>query len=88
MEIQARGTGHVTGVLAVSMAIQDLALSELVIATPGVASLPLMGDQEFLNVATDGLWDLVPNKKCMQALSKYFFEIIKIFFEVALRISY
>lgn len=48
MVIEARGTERVTVVFAVSRAIKDVAMSELVIATPGVASLPLTVKEELL----------------------------------------
>lgn len=61
--VQVRGTSRVNGVLAVSRAIGDLELKELVIARPDITSFFLSGDEEFILVASDGLWDVVSERE-------------------------
>ncbi|CAK1545186.1 unnamed protein product [Leptosia nina] len=53
------GTWRVNGQLAVSRAIGDAQYKPYVIARPEVVALDLDGDEDFLVVACDGLWDVV-----------------------------
>ncbi len=56
------GTWRVGGVLAVSRAFGDRPLKRYVIATPAVAEESLTGEDEFLLLASDGLWDVMTNQ--------------------------
>lgn len=61
--VKVRGTYRVNGVLAVSRAIGDASLKDLVIATPDVTWFRLGGDEEFMIIATDGLWDVMTDEE-------------------------
>mmetsp|Transcript_14569 Transcript_14569/g.25418 ORF Transcript_14569/g.25418 Transcript_14569/m.25418 type:complete len:297 (-) Transcript_14569:908-1798(-) len=56
------GTWRVGGVLAVSRAFGDRPLKRFVISTPDVRDEQLSKDDEFLLLASDGLWDVVSNQ--------------------------
>lgn len=70
--VQVRGTSRVNGVLAVSRAIGDLELKELVIARPDVSTFQLTGDEHFVMVATDGLWDVISDKEGVDIVKRTF----------------
>lgn len=53
------GCVRVNGRLAVSRAIGDNGLKDLVISDPDVRVLSLNGKEDFLILACDGLWDFV-----------------------------
>lgn len=53
------GTWRVNGQLAVSRAIGDAQYKPYVIARPEIATVDLDGDEDFVVVACDGLWDFV-----------------------------
>ncbi|KAM3963010.1 LOW QUALITY PROTEIN: uncharacterized protein ACR2FA_002772 [Aphomia sociella] len=53
------GTWRVNGQLAVSRAIGDAQYKPYVTARPDLASVDLDGDEDFVVVACDGLWDFV-----------------------------
>lgn len=53
------GCDRVNGRLAVSRAIGDNGLKDVVIGEPDVVSIPLNGNEDFLLMACDGLWDFV-----------------------------
>jgi serine/threonine protein phosphatase PrpC len=54
---------RVMGILQCTRAIGDKDLRQYgVIPTPDVVSLPRTGQEEFLVLATDGLWDVVSNE--------------------------
>jgi serine/threonine protein phosphatase PrpC len=54
---------RVMGILQCTRAIGDKDLRQYgVIPTPDVLSLPRTGQEEFLVLATDGLWDVVTNE--------------------------
>jgi len=62
------GTWRVCGVLAVSRAFGDRPLKRYVIATPDIKEENLKDDDEFLILASDGLWDVMSNQvrlKCI-----------------------
>lgn len=48
------------GRLAVSRAIGDYGLKDVVIAEPDIRELTLTGNEDFLILACDGLWDFAP----------------------------
>lgn len=56
------GTWRVAGVLAVSRAIGDKPLKKYVISTPHVCERVLQPEDEFLILASDGLWDVMSNE--------------------------
>ncbi|XP_026330042.1 uncharacterized protein LOC113237646 [Hyposmocoma kahamanoa] len=53
------GTWRVNGQLAVSRAIGDAQYKPYVTASPEIVSVDLDGDEDFVVVACDGLWDFV-----------------------------
>mmetsp|Transcript_26289 Transcript_26289/g.78076 ORF Transcript_26289/g.78076 Transcript_26289/m.78076 type:complete len:292 (-) Transcript_26289:191-1066(-) len=56
------GTWRVGGVLAVSRAFGDKPLKQFVISTPHVREDMLSRDDEFLILASDGVWDVINNE--------------------------
>ena len=56
------GTWRVGGVLAVSRAFGDRPLKKYVKADPHVKSEDITKDDEFVILASDGLWDVVTNE--------------------------
>lgn len=69
--VKARGTYRVNGVLAVSRALGDAELKELVIAMPEVRCVELRGEEEFVIIASDGLWDVVSDEECVAAARQH-----------------
>ncbi|XP_042484600.1 probable protein phosphatase 2C 74 [Macadamia integrifolia] len=57
--------------LAVSRAIGDLSLKELIISEPEIKKLHLTSDCDFLIVASDGLWDKVSNQEAVDVVSRH-----------------
>lgn len=51
------GCYRVNGRLAVSRAIGDYGLKDVVIGEPDIAAITLNGKEDFLILACDGLWD-------------------------------
>lgn len=60
------GTWRVNGLLSVSRSIGDKSLNSVVIAEPSVRIEPCTEQDEFLIVATDGLWDLVKHEEACE----------------------
>ncbi|XP_042057450.1 probable protein phosphatase 2C 76 [Salvia splendens] len=56
------GTWRVGGVLAMSRAFGNRMLKQFVIAEPEIQDLEVDQDLELLVLASDGLWDVVPNE--------------------------
>ncbi len=56
------GTWRVAGVLAVSRAFGDKPLKRFVISTPYMQEEQLQPDDEFVILASDGLWDVFSNE--------------------------
>ncbi|KAF7417812.1 hypothetical protein HZH68_000465 [Vespula germanica] len=54
-----QGTVRVNGVLAVSRAIGDVQYKPYVTSTPDTRCISLDGTEDFLIIATDGVWDFV-----------------------------
>ncbi|GIL71018.1 hypothetical protein Vretimale_4095 [Volvox reticuliferus] len=59
------GTWRVGGVLAVSRAFGDRPLKRYVIPTPSVTEESLTSEDEFLILASDGLWDVMTNQEAV-----------------------
>lgn len=63
------------GRLAVSRAIGDYGLKDVVIGEPDISCLQLNGNEDFLILACDGLWDYVGEDeaatKVYSALEKF-----------------
>lgn len=53
------GTWRVNGVMAVSRSLGDNRLKNLLIASPEISEYVLQASDDFLLLATDGLWDVV-----------------------------
>lgn len=62
------GTWRVGGVLAVSRAFGDKPLKKYVISTPYVREEHLTHEDEFLIMASDGLWDVVTNQDAVSLI--------------------
>ncbi|KAL0710315.1 hypothetical protein Bca4012_017293 [Brassica carinata] len=56
------GTWRVGGVLAMSRAFGNRMLKQFVVAEPEIQDLEIDHEAEFLVLASDGLWDVVPNE--------------------------
>ncbi|XP_010537111.1 PREDICTED: probable protein phosphatase 2C 76 [Tarenaya hassleriana] len=56
------GTWRVGGVLAMSRAFGNRMLKQFVVAEPEIQDLEINHEFEFLVLASDGLWDVVPNE--------------------------
>lgn len=69
--LEIRGSYRVNGVLAVSRAIGDVDLKEWVIAKPDVLTFRLCGEEEFVIVASDGLWDVVSDEESVALVRPY-----------------
>lgn len=63
--LRVGGTYRVNGALAVSRAIGDRGLKEYVVADPDIITRKLSESDEFLVVASDGLWDFVTDQECV-----------------------
>lgn len=68
--INSSGTPRVNGVLALSRAIGDEKYKEFIIAQPEISTIHLVGNEEFLIVASDGLWDVVSDESCAEIVWK------------------
>lgn len=53
------GVWRVNGQLAITRAIGDVDYKPYVTSEPEIMSIPLDGDEDFLIMASDGLWDHV-----------------------------
>lgn len=56
------GTWRVGGVLAMSRAFGNRLLKQFVVADPEIQEQEIDDELEFLILASDGLWDVVPNE--------------------------
>eukprot|EP00823_Brevimastigomonas_motovehiculus_P004768 TRINITY_DN3265_c0_g1_i1.p1 TRINITY_DN3265_c0_g1~~TRINITY_DN3265_c0_g1_i1.p1 ORF type:complete len:300 (-),score=69.96 TRINITY_DN3265_c0_g1_i1:792-1691(-) len=63
------GTWRVEGILAVTRSVGDRRLKTYVIPTPEVASRPLDASDDFLILATDGLWDVMANAEAAEIVA-------------------
>uniref|UniRef100_A0A146M246 Protein phosphatase 1E n=1 Tax=Lygus hesperus TaxID=30085 RepID=A0A146M246_LYGHE len=65
------GTWRVNGHLAVSRAIGDRKYKPYVVGEPDVRVIPLTGKEEFLILASDGLWDYVGVVEVVNAVTLF-----------------
>uniref|UniRef100_M4B5V9 PPM-type phosphatase domain-containing protein n=1 Tax=Hyaloperonospora arabidopsidis (strain Emoy2) TaxID=559515 RepID=M4B5V9_HYAAE len=65
------GVWRVEGILAVSRAIGDRMLKPLVVAEPEVKELTRTEEDQYLVLASDGVWDTVSNDEVAQLVLKY-----------------
>lgn len=56
------GTWRVGGVLAMSRAFGNRLLKQFVVAEPEIQEQEIDDEADFLILASDGLWDVVPNE--------------------------
>ncbi|KAJ3369999.1 Protein phosphatase 2C 1 [Allomyces arbusculus] len=56
---------RVNGVLAVTRALGNASLKDLVIGNPYTTELELTGDDEFLILASDGIWDILSDQEAV-----------------------
>ncbi|KAG7380393.1 hypothetical protein PHYPSEUDO_007248 [Phytophthora pseudosyringae] len=63
MVLYVKGVARVNGRLAVARAFGDAELSELVIADPEVTVHELHREDEYIVLASDGLWDVLTNEQ-------------------------
>eukprot|EP00298_Acanthocystis_sp_HF-20_P008299 c17596_g1_i2.p1 GENE.c17596_g1_i2~~c17596_g1_i2.p1 ORF type:complete len:386 (+),score=151.22 c17596_g1_i2:119-1276(+) len=66
--IKYLGVWRIQGVLAVSRSIGDYTLKPYVIATPDVTKTELTEQDEFLILASDGLWDVLKSQEAIDFL--------------------
>lgn len=64
--LEVSGTFRVNGVLAVSRAIGDPEFKRYVIPLPDIRTFSLSGEEEFLVMASDGLWDHVKDEESVE----------------------
>jgi len=64
------GAWRVNGILAVSRSIGDHNLKSVVIADPDFRTFELDPADEFLVLASDGLWDVFSAEECLEAISR------------------
>ena len=62
------GTWRVNGILAVSRSIGDYNLRALVISEPDVTRIELQKSDEFLIIASDGLWDGINGEEMIEVV--------------------
>ncbi|KAM1126908.1 hypothetical protein ACFX2B_041526 [Malus domestica] len=60
------GTWRVGGVLAMSRAFGNRMLKQYVVAEPEIQDLVVDEDFEFLVLASDGVWDVLPNEVAVE----------------------
>ena len=70
--VQTLGVPRVNGVLAVSRAFGDCTLKPYITAAPEIAEVELgtIGEDEFVIVASDGLWDVFNNQEAVDFVTK------------------
>lgn len=66
--LYVHGVPRVNGRLAVSRAFGDSELKEVVIPLPDVTTHELTADDEFIVLASDGLWDALPNETVLSCI--------------------
>lgn len=66
--LTSSGTARVNGILAVSRSLGDRDLKAFVIADPEVATRPLTPVDEFVVVASDGVWDVLSDEAAVAAV--------------------
>lgn len=65
------GGWRVNGIVAVSRSIGDEPLAKFVVATPDVVSCELKDDDQFLVLASDGLWDVMSIEEVIEFVSNW-----------------
>ncbi|CUM62564.1 uncharacterized protein PRCAT00000116001 [Priceomyces carsonii] len=63
---------RVNGVLAVTRSLGDTYMKDLVVGRPFTTSTEITPKDEFMILACDGLWDVVPDQKACQYVSELF----------------
>lgn len=66
--LYVHGVPRVNGRLAVSRAFGDSELKEVVIPTPDITTHELTADDDFIVLASDGLWDAIPNEMVLSCI--------------------
>ncbi|XP_021592072.1 probable protein phosphatase 2C 76 isoform X2 [Manihot esculenta] len=65
------GTWRVGGVLAMSRAFGNRMLKQFVVAEPEIQDQKIDEELELLVLASDGLWDVVPNEECIMSRMRF-----------------
>lgn len=74
--VNSEATGwiaRVNGHLAISRSVGDIRLKEPVagvIADPEISELEITPDDQFIVLASDGLWDVMTNQECVDLVRK------------------
>lgn len=66
--VQSKGITRINGVLAVSRSIGDVDFKDVVIARPDVSTFDLDGKEDFILIASDGVWDVMDEKEVAEVL--------------------
>ena len=59
---------RVNGVLAVTRALGDSPMKQYVVGNPYTTEIELQGDDEFLVIACDGLWDIANDQQVIDLI--------------------
>jgi len=65
------GTYRINGLLAVSRSIGDNHLKNLIISLPSIKKEKRSPQDNFIIIASDGLWDVIKKKDCMNLVINY-----------------
>ena len=65
------GTWRVQGILSISRSFGDRMLRPFVIAEPDLVTRPLEPQDEYLILASDGVWDVISSQEAVDICSQY-----------------
>ena len=68
------GCHRVNGMLAVSRSFGDAKLKKYVTAAPEIIEHEISSSDKYIVIATDGLWDVMTNKECINLTNKFLHE--------------
>ena len=72
MVLHVGGTARVNGTLSVSRAIGDAKDKKYIIGEADVAVHTMAGNEEYLVIACDGIWDVVDGDEMTECVTKHF----------------
>lgn len=68
-------TYRVNGILAVARAFGDFQLEPFITAAPDVFHTNISGDEEYIVIACDGLWDVLKDHEVVQICNAYWRDV-------------